>query len=187
MMKLRRKNYIARTFLATFLACASTYAVAATQTNSVSENKFLDMPLEELFKVSLYVPNILSTHIHKEGEWMFGLSEHLMYMSGNLSGTSTTNNAQIFNSGFRMAPQNMFMSMTMFHVMYAPTDDFTFMIMVPYIYNKMTILTAPTLMPAMRNKEFTTQSNGFGDLALSANHLLFHVMGTRTKSLSAVL
>jgi hypothetical protein len=64
----------------------------------------------------------------------------------------------------------MTMEMHMLGMMYAPTDKLTLMAMANYIENEMKhrVLSLPPLVAAIGDDEFTTKSNGLGDIRLSA-------------------
>lgn len=137
--------------------------------NTPIENEFLELSLEELANVELYLPTLISAHIHAKGEWMLGVHEMFMHMSGLRDGTSNVTPSAVLSPtqfNFMAAPREMDMSMTMFHLMYGVTDKLTAMVMLPYLYKQMDIL--------LRNStRFTTRARGIGDTTLHANYLFY--------------
>ena len=103
---------------------------------------------------------ILGGHTHQAGEWMIGYRYSFMDMDGNRTGSRRVSTADVFAEGFPVSPTRMTMDMHMVHLMQAPSDSFTWMFMVPYTHLKMDHVTAG-------NVEFTTRSEGFGDISLS--------------------
>lgn len=134
---------------------------------SNEEENFLDASLEEIMAIPLDVNavNILESHIHKKGEWMVGYRFMHMGMQGNLSGDNQISTADILKD-YKVAPTSMTMDMHMASVMYAPTDDLTLMAMMPYTRIAMEHVTRS-------GKQFTTKSEGIGDLKIMANAVAF--------------
>lgn len=109
---------------------------------------------------------VMGDHRHKVGEWMFSYRYMSMEMEGNLDGSDGLSAADItgsmMNPGpYMVAPRAMDMEMHMFGAMYAPTDNVTLMLMLPYLRNDMALVTR-------MGQRFTTRSEGFGDVKASA-------------------
>jgi hypothetical protein len=91
-----------------------------------------------------------------------------MDMAGNLDGTGGVSTAGVFSRGYMVAPTTMSMQMHMFHTMWAPTDDVTLALMMPYLRNSMAHRVNPGAPVPFAGQKFTTESEGPGDLKLSA-------------------
>lgn len=102
---------------------------------------------------------VMSDHCHPKGGLMLSYRFMPMQMAGNRSGTSTIEDAAIFDN-YMLAPQEMNMQMHMLGIMYGLTDRLTLMGMANYQQNKMTMLT-------MDDRSHTHESAGFGDFRLS--------------------
>jgi hypothetical protein len=120
------------------------------------------MDLETLLELELNLNSMgLSGihHTHVADEWMVGYQSMFMSMDGNLDGTSRLSDADVL-SQFMVTPTDMDMQMHMFEIMYAPSNDWTYMLMVPYIRSSMNHRT-------MGGVRFKTNSEGMGDIKLS--------------------
>jgi len=127
------------------------------------EYHFLDMSLDDILTIPLDVNsvNILESHIHKKDDWMVGYRYMSMSMSGNRIGEQSLSAADVLKD-YNATPLAMSMQMHMGSLMYAPSDDLTFMAMLPY---KIYSMSHTTRM----GQNFTTRSEGVGDLKLMAN------------------
>ena len=115
--------------------------------------------------------SVMGSHLHKSGEWMFSYQYMNMQMDGNRIGTSSVSNQDIFNAGYLVAPLRMDMQMHMLGAMYGLTDSTSLMLMAPYIINEMDHVT-------VMNVPFTTSSEGWGDLKLTA---IFGILNQHTR------
>lgn len=91
-----------------------------------------------------------------------------MAMDGLRDGTDRLSDQEVLASGkgtYMVAPQEMTMEMHMFGAMYAPSDDWTLMAMLPYVRKSMTM---KRMMMGGGTATFKTRSEGLGDLKLSA-------------------
>ena len=104
--------------------------------------------------------SVMGEHTHKAGEFMFSYRYMFMRMDGNRDGTEDLSDQEVLQQ-FPVTPTDMDMEMHMFGGMYAPTDDLTLMLMVPYVLKEMDHVTRTGV-------NFTTNSEGFGDLQLTA-------------------
>jgi len=121
---------------------------------------------------------VMGDHMHKTGEVMLSYRYMYMDMRGNRIGTSGVDPATIAttipNGGggmpptLRVVPTDMQMQMHMFGAMYAPSDRVTLMAMLPYIDKKMDHITFQGGMGATVLGGFRTESEGWGDVKLSA-------------------
>jgi hypothetical protein len=104
---------------------------------------------------------VMGDHTHKAGEWMFSYRYMTMDMEGNLDGTDDVSSAEIVAAdgeyGYMIAAEKMTMAMHMLGGMYAPNDDLTLMLMVPFIDTEMDHVTR-------MGAEFTTATDGVGDV-----------------------
>jgi len=112
---------------------------------------------------------VMGEHVHDRGEWMLAYRYKRMEMAGNRDGTTDLTPADVRARGFMAVPTDMTMQMHMFGVMFAPTDDLTLMGMAPYIRKEMDHLAGMPLGAV----EFTTKTEGFGDVKLTALQRLF--------------
>ena len=124
-----------------------------------AQEDLLTLSIEELMTVDAVGINVLGTHTHLVGEWMVGYRYMGMGMTGSLDGTRSVAASEILQS-FMVAPTDMRMDMHMLHFMYAPSDNFTLMAMVPSVYKSMDHLTRS-------GGQFTTTSEGLGDVEVA--------------------
>lgn len=103
---------------------------------------------------------------------MLSLRHSEMRMIGNRSNKNRQSPDEVFAEGFMVAPTDMDMSMTMLGGMYAPTDEFTLMVMIPYVQTSMNHITRTGV-------RFKTEANGLGDVRLSGLLLLSDHNGHR--------
>lgn len=103
--------------------------------------------------------SVMGEHTHKAGEFMFSYRYMFMRMDGNRDGTNDLTTEEVLQQ-FPVTPTDMNMEMHMFGGMYAPTDDLTLMVMIPYVLKEMDHVTRTGV-------NFTTNSEGFGDLQLT--------------------
>lgn len=103
---------------------------------------------------------VMGDHTHNAGEWMFSVRAMRMHMEGMRSNQDSLTNAEVFAQGFAVTPTQMDMDMLMLGAMFAPTDDLTMMLMVPWIENSMDHVTG-------MGGRFTTESSGLGDVRVT--------------------
>ncbi|MEL6137597.1 MAG: transporter [Cyanobacteria bacterium J06628_6] len=115
---------------------------------------------------------VMGDHTHEQGEFMFSYRYMFMEMDGNRSGVDSLSTASVLQQ-FPVTPTRMTMQMHMFGAMYAPTDELTIMAMAPYIIKEMDHATRMGV-------NFTTRSEGFGDISLSG---LYKVIDTNRQRL----
>jgi len=105
-------------------------------------------------------------HVHAKGGLMVSLSTMQMQMDGMRNSAGTLTNDEVF-ANYMVAPQSMDMQMMMLGVMYAPSNKVTLMLMQGW-QNKQMDLTAKMMMGGMpMMQDFSTKSNGLGDMQLS--------------------
>lgn len=107
---------------------------------------------------------VMGDHTHKEGEWMFSYRYMTMNMDGNRDDTDRLATSEVLRSGsgiYAVAPLEMTMEMHMLGAMYAPSDRYTLMVMVPWLKNEMDHATA-------MGGAFTTESSDLGDISVAA-------------------
>lgn len=119
---------------------------------------------------------VMGDHMHKKNEWMVSYRFMTMEMEGNRSGSSSISPEEIVTTvlnpnpmppTLRVVPTKMTMDMHMFGAMYAPSDDFTLMVMANYLEKEMDHITFQGMMGTNRLGTFTTKSEGFGDVKVS--------------------
>ncbi len=109
---------------------------------------------------------VMGDHMHKTGEWMFSYRYMKMTMKGSLDGSKSRSAAEItgtmMNPGpYMVAPLEMTMEMHMLGAMYAPSDKFTLMAMLPVLDKRMDHRTR-------MGAEFATEASGLGDVQIGA-------------------
>lgn len=115
--------------------------------------------------------SIMGDHTHKEGEFMFSYRFMSMTMEGNKDGSSSLSNSEILTGGsntgdYLVVPTEMTMDMHMFGLMYAQSDQLTWMFMLPYLQLEMDHLISPVHI-TYPDQSFTTASEGIGDFKIS--------------------
>ena len=90
--------------------------------------------------------------------WMFGYKYQSMDMEGNRDGTDNIDDREVANFGFRVAPTSMWMEMHMFSAMYHASNQWSFMVMVPYVKKSMEHLIIAN------GRTFTARTEGIGDI-----------------------
>lgn len=133
-------------------------------------DEFSELSLEQLMEVDVVSINVLGTHTHLEGEWMFAYQFMFMRMDGSRDGTNRLSDSDVL-ADFPVTPTNMTMKMHMPMVMYAPSDDLTLMAMLPYIKLEMDHVLGP--LSPKPGARFTTKSEGFGDLNVGALYTFY--------------
>ncbi|MEO0374058.1 MAG: transporter [Cyanobacteria bacterium P01_A01_bin.17] len=108
---------------------------------------------------------VMGDHTHSKGEVMLSYRYMRMGMSGNLDGRNNLTPEEVL-ADFQITPLRMTTEMHMFGAMYAPTDELTLMVMAPYVIKSMDHLTR-------MGTNFTTNSEGFGDIRLSGLYKIF--------------
>ena len=120
-----------------------------------------EFSLEDLLEINFNVLGVTGIHhTHRAGEIMIGFSSMFMHMDGNRSGTSSRSRSDVL-ADYMVSPTDMDMSMTMTHLMWAPTDRITLMAMLPYVRKSMHHVTRA-------GGSFTTDTDGLGDIRVDA-------------------
>ncbi len=146
--------------------------------HAVTEAELAKMDIEQLTELNVYSANVLTSHIHSAGEWMFSYKYMHMNMDGNLIETRKVGLNQV-HTNYNIAPKSMSVDMHMFNVMYAPTENLTLMLMLPYLEKEMDLVIKQGLMPMMNpGQHFTTKSSGVGDTKASLNYVFFRQDGS---------
>ena len=109
---------------------------------------------------------VMGDHVHRRGSWMFTYSYMTMHMDGMRDGNDDLSSSDVLQD-FMATPVRMDMQMHMFSTMYAVTDNFTLMAMVPWLKKDMDLVTR-------MGARFSTSSEGIGDVQLSG---LYKVVG----------
>ncbi len=94
----------------------------------------------------------------KQGVFMPSLQYMHMRMDGNRDGTDDVSTAEVLTD-FPVAPVDMDVDMLMPGIMYGVTDNISVMAMIPYLWKSMDHVTR-------MGTEFTTKSDGFGNLRM---------------------
>ena len=120
-----------------------------------SVEDLFDMSIDELLEQRL---DNGFFHTHEAGEMMIGFHHHRMRMEGNRVGSRRVATDAVL-ADYMVAPTEMDMEMSMFHLMYAPSDRYTLALMVPYVRTSMDHVTR-------MGARFTTRARGIGDIRL---------------------
>lgn len=127
--------------------------------------------------------SVTGDHTHGAGEWMLSYRYMGMTMAGNRNGDQRLSESEAFAQipgmgmmNMKALPVDMQMEMHMLGGMYAPTDNVTLMLMLPYVSKKMTI--KQQAMGAVTG-EFDTEAAGLGDAAVGALVNFFEGDGVR--------
>ena len=107
---------------------------------------------------------VMGGHTHHLGEWMLSYRYMFMGMDGNRDGTSKKSVSDVLKD-FMITPTEMTMEMHMLEVMYGVTHNLTIMAMAPYLSLSMDHVTR-------MGREFTTSSDGIGDLMIAPLYLI---------------
>ena len=102
---------------------------------------------------------VMVDHTHAAGEVMLSYRYSRMTMTGNRDGTDRVSLQDVL-AQYPVAPRSMDMEMHMFGLMYAPIDQLTLALMVPYTRLSMEHTTRMGV-------DFTTKTDGLGDIRLS--------------------
>lgn len=124
---------------------------------------------------------VMGDHTHNAGEWMLSYRFMNMSMDGNKQGSDSISPEQIVTTidnpfagrpmqppTLRVVPVEMTTQMSMFGLMYAPSDQVTLMLMANHIRKEMDHVTFQGGMGTTRLGTFTTKSQGLGDTKVSA-------------------
>ncbi|TQI70494.1 outer membrane putative beta-barrel porin/alpha-amylase [Gramella sp. Hel_I_59] len=104
--------------------------------------------------------SIMGDHTHNKGEFMLSYRYIPMWMDGLINGSGEIENAEAFDR-YMAVPQDMRMDMHMLGAMYAISNKVTLAAMLNYIDNDM-------VLRSKMGINFTTESSGFGDIAVNA-------------------
>lgn len=125
---------------------------------------------------------VMADHSHNEGEMMVSYRLMQMDMEGLINGSDDWSSDDLFNNtNYSMAPTNMQMMMHMAGIMYAPSDDWTFVVMLPYTSKEMSMDVESNMSSmdmamdsmgthhsmASGTSSMSRDSNGIGDVTLS--------------------
>jgi len=157
-----------------FKGVVTTLVIAATAfsiglilplTTNADQKDLLEKGLEELMNEPVVFVDVLSNHIHLDGEWMTGYKYMNMVMGGNRSGTTDNTEQDVLNQ-FMITPIDMTMQMHMLEIMYGVTNEFTAMFMIPYHIKTMDHINRAGVT-------FRTRSEGIGDVKLMAHYAFY--------------
>lgn len=158
-----------------WLVSALTFIVIGVSTAKTDDSPMKPMPMKTGRAASqaasmtemMGAPGLLPFDVMtgQAGKWMVGYQFMYEKLDGLLEGTGDVSGAQTL-AHFAAAPIDMTMQMHMGMVMYAPTDKFTIMAMLPYI----TMSMGELHRDSTRTSE---QSHGIGDLELRGLYCLY--------------
>ena len=107
---------------------------------------------------------VMGAGTHHAGKWMAMYRYMYMDMEGNRDGTDRLSTGEVLGD-YMVAPEKMTVQMHMFGLMYGLNSKITLMAMAPYVVKEMDHVTR-------MGGEFTTKTDGIGDLKLILNYLL---------------
>ena len=124
---------------------------------------------------------VMADHRHRQGELMLSYRFMRMWMEGNLIGDDSVSADTIVTTvpnrffgmpgqppTLRVVPTEMGMNMHMFGAMYGLNDTVTLMGMVPYVEKDMHHITYAGPVGTTRLGTFSTETDGIGDVSLTA-------------------
>ena len=82
---------------------------------------------------------VMFDHLHSAGEWMVGYRAMVQRFDTLYNGSDSISRTDLAGAGFTVAPTSMTMVMHMLEVMYAPTQDWTVMLMPQYTTMEMSM------------------------------------------------
>lgn len=86
----------------------------------------------------------MSDHVHKGGDWMIGMMwMHEDFGGANVRGTAPIDDQTIADAGYASKADTMTMDMAMLHIMYAPSDRLTLMLVPSWMKMGMTMKGLP--------------------------------------------
>jgi hypothetical protein len=138
----------------------------AAEPGTEDKTDFSKLSLEELLKVDITPINVLGSHTHLAGEFMFGYRMTYQRWEGDLQGSREVDMMEVLDR-YPVHHTFMDMYMHMFDVMYAPSDRWTVMAMTEYMEMNMGHMRRNGMM-------FTTHSEGIGDTEVTG---LYNVLG----------
>jgi hypothetical protein len=139
---------------------------AAESTVPAAPVDFTELSLEQLLKQEITPINVLGSHTHLAGEFMFGYRYTFQKFEGNLDGTREVSADEVLQD-FHLNHTFMDMHMQMYDVMYAPSDHWTVMAMGHYMSMDMGHVD-------VHGESFISRSSGVGDTQLLA---FYNVLG----------
>lgn len=148
---------IVKLILVAFAVCANTLTAQEANNTNTATDKWMGSRPDGHAPIS-----VMGDHLHSKGGFMLSYRYMPMWMDGNLQGSDEISNQGIADAGFRVAPQEMLMSMHMLGAMYAPSDNVTLMVMANYISNDM------DLQVLGNGLDFITKSGGLADTKVGA-------------------
>ena len=115
---------------------------------------------------------VMGEHSHSQNDFMISYRYMYTEMEPNYKGNKKVKSDEILlpNGDFIVSPLSMTMEMHILGFMYAPLDQLTLMLMIPYTIKKMEHkIAAPivSMRADLKENTFTTQSAGLGDISLS--------------------
>jgi len=157
-----RKQFI---LIAMFGLCIAQQSYASSNDSLGNDNQIRSNNKDHSHHAN-HSPSKIGDHNHKQGEWMTSYRYSAMKMKGNRNGESKVSVSDVL-ADYMVAPTEMTMQMHMFGLMYGFSDKLTLMGMLPYKSVSMDHVTRMGM-------EFTTDSNGIGDVKLSGLYTLYN-------------
>lgn len=126
---------------------------------------------------------VMTDHTHNSGEWMLSFRQMRMKMDGMHSSETNRASQDVFNANYTVTPTQMTMDMSMFGIMYAPSNNMTLFAMLPYLESSMDHeifgMAAPIISLNEGSNTFRTGSSGWGDLKMGAAIPIYKSSGNK--------
>lgn len=162
--------------MALALSCAALCVASPAYAQTTIEND--DSLIVEASRPDGHGPaGMMGEHTHEKGGLMIGLSfMHEDYRGSNMRGDTKVSDDGIAALGYGARTQSMTMDMAMLHIMYAPSDRLTLMVMPMWQRMDMTMVgTGATAMSGhtghamlAKGETMSHATEGFGDTQVSA-------------------
>ena len=129
------------------------------------------------------IPIGIMGNMHHKG-FMLSIKHGRMKMAGNILDGKNISNSEILGmrnpfsnmpANLSIVPKNMDMKMTMIDAMYAPSNNFTFMLMATYVSKDMNLSSYSPMMARNLVGQFSTSASDLSSLTLSG---LFNISQT---------
>ena len=129
------------------------------------------------------IPIGIMGNMHHKG-FMLSIKHGRMKMAGNILDGKNISNSEILGmrnplsnmpANLSIVPKNMDMKMTMIDAMYAPSNNFTFMLMATYVSKDMNLISYSPMMARNLVGQFSSSASDLSSLTLSG---LFNISQT---------
>jgi len=155
---MKLKNIALPTLFLFIAMFSGAYTIQAQHTDHAEHSETESESVHSSHNV-LSPAGVMGDHIHEKGSWMFSYMYMNMKMNGLYDRRSELNSIHLMDQ-YEMMPDDMYMQMHMLGTMYAVSDKFTLMAMVPLLQKDMG-------HSDIGHHRSTMNSSGLGDIKLS--------------------